>query len=344
MSFGISRFQDLYTGIQQKIIGLVFVFSIAIFAYLADYILDEKFNFTFSSVISIAICVSIFATNVWTIPKNFQPGIKISLKQLLSLAIILLGLRLNWSELALVGSSGLIIIMVSLFCTLTLTRWLGQRLGLNLKLVELIACGTSICGTSAIVAVNGVVKASEDDVACAVATVTTFGTIAMLLYPLLAGPLHISPEEFGLWCGTSIHQTSQVVAAGFQQGAISGELATASKLSRVLFLAPVVFCLGLVYAHRGNRPQNKKWTLPIPWFIVAFICVIGINNLNIIPAHIKMALITFDKFLIVAAMVAVGLETNISKLKDTGIKPLFLGAVSWTCLSSLSLLMIKTFV
>lgn len=342
MSLGESRLQYLYEGIQQKIIGLAFVFSIATFAYLVDYILDIKFDFTFSSVISIAICVSLLATNIWTIPKTFQPGIKVSLNQLLSLAIILLGLRLNWSELALVGSSGLVIIMISLLCTLTLTQWLGQKLGLNLKLVQLIACGTSICGTSAIVATNGVVKASEDDVACAVATVTAFGTLAMLLYPLLAAPLHISSEEFGLWCGSSIHQTSQVVAAGFQQGAISGELATASKLSRVLFLAPVIFCIGLSY--RRERSPDRKWTLPVPWFIMAFLCLVAINSFNIIPDNIKAVLIVFDKFLIVVAMVAVGLETKLSKLRKTGIRPLILGAASWICLSLVSLILIKVLV
>ena len=344
MSLGESRNQNLYANIQQKIIGLTFVFSIALFAYLVDYILDVKFDFALFGVISIAISVSILATNMWDIPKAFQPGIKISLNQLLSLAIILLGLRLNWSELALVGSTGLIIIMISLFLTLTLTQWFGQQLGLNLKLVQLIACGTSICGTSAIVAANGVVKASEDDVACAVATVTAFGTIAMMIYPLLATPLHISPEEFGLWCGVSIHQTSQVVAAGFQQGAMSGELATVSKLSRVLFLAPVIFCIGLACSYGEKRSPNQDRTSPVPWFIIAFLCVIAINSINIIPDALKSFLIVFDKFLIVVAMVAVGLETKLSKLRKTGIKPLVLGAVSWIFLSLNSLLLIKIFV
>lgn len=342
MSVGESRIQYLYDVIQQKIIGLTFVFSIAVLAYLANYILTIKFNFTFSSVISIAIFFSILAANIWTIPKTFQPGIKVSLNQILYLAIILLGLRLNWSELALVGSSGLVIIMFSLLFTLTLTQWFGLRLGLNLKLVQLIACGTSICGTSAIVATNGVVKASEDDVACAVATVTAFGTIAMLLYPLLADPLHISSEEFGLWCGSSIHQTSQVIAAGFQKGTVSGELATASKLSRVLFLAPAIFCIGL--SHSQNQAPGKKWSLPVPWFIIAFIGVVAINSLNIIPDNIKDFLILLDKFLIVVAMVAVGLETRLSRLRKTGIKPLILGAASWGCLSVTSLLLIKTIV
>lgn len=340
------RSTDFYSERYKPIFGLLLVSSITLISYLLFYLLDTRLSFNLVSVISIAIFISVITTNIWNIPETFHPGIKFSLNQVLSLAIILLGLRLHWSEIALVGSTGLVIIILSLVFTFITTYWLGRRLGLNLKLVQLIACGTSICGTSAIIAVNGVVHASEDDVACSVVTVTALGTIAMFLYPLLSGALQLTPEEFGLWCGSSIHQTSQVVAASFQQGLISGEIATISKLSRVMFLAPIVFLVGLLSPiNRNHAVSNQtKFKLPIPLFIIIFLGVICLNSFDIIPQNIKENLIVFDKFLIAVAMVAVGLETKLSKLKQAGLKPLLLGAASWFCLSVTSLCLIKIFI
>ncbi|MEM8808444.1 MAG: YeiH family protein [Cyanobacteria bacterium P01_G01_bin.38] len=306
------------------------------------YFLHSRHGFEALGTVSLAILIGIAVSNLFSIPKTCRPGIKFSLKKVLNLAIILLGLRFSLSEIATVGFTGLVIITLALLATFTFTYWFGKRLGLNPQVVQLIAAGTSICGTSAIVATNGVVKGSEDDVACAIATVTAFGAIAMVLYPMLPDILHLTPEGFGLWCGSSIHQTAQVVAAGFQQGAVSGEFATIAKLSRVMFLAPIVFFLGIVSIHEKDKIADlKQRQLPIPWFILMFLGLVCLNTLGLIPANLKEPLIVFDKFLITMAMVAVGLETNLFQLKRAGLKPLYLGAASWLCLSGISLGLIK---
>ena len=117
----------------------------------------------------------------------------------------------------------------------------------------MIAAGTSICGASAVIATNTVTKAHDEDVAYAVACVTVFGSIAMFVYPLLPGLLHLDPHAFGLWSGASIHEIAQVVAAAFQDGQQAGEFGTIAKLSRVMMLAPVVIGLGLMAARRQRR-------------------------------------------------------------------------------------------
>lgn len=326
--------------------GLLLASLIASVSYLLFHILRSSFSVNIASVVSIALLISITTTNIWSIPKDFHQGIKFSLNKVLALAIILLGFRLNWSEIALVGPAGISIIFVSLLLTFVSTYWLGKYLGLNTKLIQLIACGTSICGTSAIVAINGVLNASEDDIACAVVTVTAFGSIAMILYPLLPIPLVLTPQEFGLWCGTSIQQTSQVVAAGFQQGIVSGELATITKLSRVTFLVPVVFLTGLSKPYQSKRdtPKSVHRRLPIPFFMIAFVGVICLNSLDIVPHGLKNTLIEIDKVLITISMVAVGLETKLVSLRKAGLKPLLLGGASWLCLALVSLFLIKLLV
>src|SRR5690606_19143770 len=142
-------------------------------------------------------------------------------------------------------------------------------LGVDRKLSELIAAGTSICGASAVIATNTVTKAPDEDVAYAVACVTIFGSIAMFTYPLLPGLLGLDPQAFGLWAGASIHEIAQVVAAAFQGGEQAGQFGTIAKLSRVMFLAPMVIGLGILSVRSAADDAAKgRSNVAIPWFVI----------------------------------------------------------------------------
>lgn len=168
-----------------------------------------------------------------------------------------------------VGSAGLGIIATTVAATFLFTTWLGRRLGVDRKLAELIAAGTSICGASAIVATNSVTRASDEDVAYAVACVTVFGSASMVLYPALETLLQLTPHAFGLWAGASVHEIAQVVAAAFHNGADSGNFGTIAKLSRVMLLAPMVLLLGIFCAGRAERGEpSKRQSAPMPWFVL----------------------------------------------------------------------------
>src|ERR1700675_3751646 len=134
-----------------------------------------------------------------------EAGVKFSLRWLLRGAIILLGLQLTANQVIEIGGRGLGIIVTTLLATFAFTVWMGNRLGVEPKLAQLIAAGTSICGASAVIATNTVTDAHDEDVAYAVACVTVFGSVAMFGYPLLPGLLHLDPHAFGLWTGASIH-------------------------------------------------------------------------------------------------------------------------------------------
>ncbi|MDJ0797613.1 MAG: YeiH family protein [Calothrix sp. MO_167.B12] len=296
------------------------------------------------SSLIMAIILGILVKNTIGVPKIFQPGIKFSLKRILRLSIILLGLRLSLPQVIAVGPIGLAIVLVTLVSTFIFTCWMGRQLGVNQKLTKLIAAGTSICGASAIVATNGVVESKDEDVAYAVAIVTIFGTISMLLYPLLSVMFQVTSQEFGIWCGVSIHETAQVIAAAFQSGEISGELATIAKLSRVIFLVPIVLTLGLLSANSGQSARNIKLNkLPIPWFVFGFIALMLLNSINIFPQSLKASIIEINHFLLAISMAGMGLKTSITDIKKTGIKPLYLGAASWLFISIFSFSLIKTF-
>lgn len=291
------------------------------------------------SPLILAVLLGIGLRNTLRLPLLFRSGIQFSLKRILRLAIILLGLQLSFSQLAAVGPVGLAIVTLSLSSTFLFTVWLGRRLGLRDSLVHLIAAGTSICGASAVVATGSVVESSDEDVAYAVAIVTVFGTASMLLYPFTGMVLQLSPDVFGIWCGSSIHEVAQVVAAAFQSGEVSGEFATISKLSRVLFLVPILLVLGSLIPRSRSRVHRvaRSGSPPIPWFILGFIVLVGLNSLGVFPEFLRQGVILGNRFLLATALAAMGLETSLIRILQIGLKPLYLGAAAWIFISLFSL-------
>jgi len=213
-------------------------------------------------------------------------------------------------------------------------------LGVEAKLTELIAAGTSICGASAVIATNTVTNAPDEDVAYAVACVTVFGTIAMFGYPLLPALLHLSPRAYGLWTGASIHEIAQVVAAAFQDGKDAGQFGTIAKLSRVMMLAPVVLTLGYLASRGAAHHGRMAARAPLPWFVLGFIALVGLNSVVAIPAAAKAFAIPATTFLLSMALAAMGLETDIAKLKAKGLRPFFLGLAAFLFIATFSLTLV----
>ena len=294
------------------------------------------------SPLIIAIVLGLAFHSTVGAPAAFKPGIVFSMRRVLRFAIILLGLQLSLSQVAEVGSAGLGIIATTVAATFPFTTWLGRRLGVDRKLSELIAAGTSICGASAIVATNSVTRASDEDVAYAVACVTVFGSASMVLYPALETPLQLTPHAFGLWAGASVHEIAQVVAAAFQNGADSGNFGTIAKLSRVMLLAPMVLLLGSFCAGRAERGEpSKRKSAPMPWFVLGFVAMMLLNSLGVIPQAEKAHLVQATTFLLTIALAAMGLETDVLKLRAKGWKPLLVGAGSWLFISASSLVLVE---
>jgi uncharacterized integral membrane protein (TIGR00698 family) len=288
----------------------------------------------------LSIFIGIAFHNIVRTPAVATAGVKFSLRRILRFAIILLGLQLTAQQVIAVGGAGIGVIVATLLATFLFTTWVGRLLGVDAKLTQLIAAGTSICGASAVIATNTVTDGSDEDVAYAVACVTVFGSIAMFSYPMLVGVLHLDPHAFGLWTGSSIHEIAQVVAAAYQDGTQAGDSATIAKLTRVMMLAPVVLSLGLLVRRRGGQASAK---VPMPWFVVGFIALIVVNSLVTIPVTIKAPVGMVTTFGLSMALAAMGLETDIRKLRAEGLRPLLLGLIAFFFISGFSLLLIKVF-
>jgi uncharacterized integral membrane protein (TIGR00698 family) len=293
------------------------------------------------SALMIAIVLGMIVRNTVGIPAACAPGVRFALRRILRLAVMLLGFQLSVRQIAEVGGMGFFVVAVTLAAAFGFTTWLGRRLGVDRKLSELIAAGTSICGASAIVATNAVTEGSDEDVAYAIAVVTLFGCASMLLYPAGDALIHMPAQAYGLWAGASIHETAQVLAAAFQGGAVSGQIATFSKLSRVMLLAPVVLMLGWAARRRDGEAYSKRKAIPVPLFLLGFIGAICINSWAILPASATQLIVKVDQFLLALSLGAMGLETSFRKVRDAGLRPMLLGSGAWLFISAFSFALIR---
>ncbi|MEZ5810563.1 MAG: YeiH family protein [Rhizobiaceae bacterium] len=268
-----------------------------------------------------------------------RPGVAFSLKRILRIGVILLGFQLTLTQIVSVGGRGIVSIVVILVATFVFTKWIGKLLGVDRKLAELIAAGTSVCGASAVIATNTVTRARDEDVAYAIGCVTVFGSISMLLAPLIGTGIGMDADAYGFWVGASIHEVAQVVAAAFQGGDAAGQTGTIVKLGRVILLAPLILVLGLI-AMQTRADRTNAGKAPVPWFVFGFLAVIVLNSFFALPPELHGAVAAITGFLLAVALSAMGLETDIRQLRVKGLRPLALGALASVQISALSLVLV----
>ena len=320
--------------------------------------------------VMIALLLGMALSNAWSLPRSLQSGIKFSVKKLLPLGIVLLGARLHFGEMMKMGLTGLALTLLETVVALSLLMLLARWLNLPRKLGVLLGVGTAICGGTAIVAVAPAIEAEERDVAFSVATVTLLGLLAMLVLPVVGHLLDLTSRQFGMWAGLAIHQTPQVVAAGYayspadaDYSPVAGDTAVIVKMTRVCLLAPVVFILGLVYARRKvsrNGGEGKKRINHLqlfPMFVLGFVGMALLNTLGLLPEltlrhaaffgsgeHTTTLASVADqvsRFCILMSMAAVGLETKFSAMKQTGAKPIGASFLAVVVVAVMVLMLIK---
>jgi uncharacterized integral membrane protein (TIGR00698 family) len=276
---------------------------------------------------------------------QLDDGIKYTSKKILQFSIILLGFDMNLFNVLKVGSQSLLVMLFTISASLIMAFAVGKALKVDGKIATLIGVGTSICGGSAIAATAPVIHAEDDEVAHAISTIFLFNIIAVFIFPSLGRLLGMSDTGFGMWAGTAINDTSSVVAASAAWGTAAGNdaalvFATIVKLTRTLMIVPIVLALA-IHGTRKSKQEGKasafKFTKVFPWFVAGFAAVAVINTFAGMPAPISRMLFTIGKFMIVMAMAAIGLNTNLKKLLANGFKPIFLGLCCWLAVALTSL-------
>ncbi|GAB3444670.1 YeiH family protein [Insolitispirillum peregrinum] len=277
----------------------------------------------------------------------FAPGIALVMKRLLRIGVALLGLQITLGQMQALGWSGGALIVGTVAATFVFTLGCGRLLRVEARLTRLIAAGTSICGASAVVAANAAVEGDDADVAYAVAMVTVFGTLSMLGFPLLAGLIGLGDHAFGLWSGVAIHEVAQVIAAAYQYSPQAGEMATITKLARVVLVVPVVFVLLLALPARAagqvgptrsaGQAGGAGRRVTIPWFALGFLALVGVASCDILPPVVLDGVATVDRWLLTVALAGMGLATAPAALVRRGGRPMLLAALATVFISLFSL-------
>jgi uncharacterized integral membrane protein (TIGR00698 family) len=267
-------------------------------------------------------------------------GIKFTSKKVLQLAIILLGFGMNLYLVFQVGSQSLFVMIFTLSTAFLTAYFVGKALKLNSKTTTLIGVGTSICGASAIASTAPIIDAEDSDLTQAISTIFLFNIIAVFIFPAFGHLLGMNDVGFGMWAGTAINDTSSVVAAAASWSPTALGLATIVKLTRTLMIVPIALVLSVAVSRRTaavSEHSSFNIVKVFPWFILGFIVAAVINTFTGLPSVASSSLSQVGTFLIVTAMAAIGLNTNIKKLLSNGPKPIVLGLCCWFAVAAVSL-------
>ena len=312
------------------------------------------------STVMIAILLGIIMGNAFTPRPGMMIGLDFTQKYILKLGIIFLGIRLSFSEFLKFGTIAIPLIIVCILSVLILIKLLIKKVSISSKMSYLIAIGTSVCGATAIVAIAPIIEAKKTEVAYAIANITLFGVIAMLIYPYFAEwYFYGEPIKAGLFLGTAIHETSQVAAAGliYDQQFNSPEtlnVATVTKLIRNTFLVIMVPLFGFLYNRGKIKDKNHSIFNIFPYFVLGFIGMIVVRNIGdqiftlennnyefweTLIGYIKSLATVF----LTMAMAAVGISINLGELKSMGYKPFVVGLITAVTVGLVSVITMHMF-
>ena len=287
----------------------------------------------------IALFIGMAINSFWN-PDILQEGLKFTSKKILKFAIILLGASLSVNTILTVGKISLSVMIFTLLTCFGGGYFIGKALGLNWELSNLISAGTGICGGSAIAAIAPVIDAEDKEIAYAMSATFLFDMAMIVLFPIMGHWLGLSDMAYGLWAGTAVNDTSSVVAAGYAFSESAGDFATMVKLTRTLSIIPAVIIFALINIRLKQKSQlcsdgkadeslsgKVNFISLFPWFILGFVGLSVVNSMGFIPATVSGAAKELSKFLMVAALAAIGLNTSFKDMKKAGFAPMLHGFI-----------------
>lgn len=310
------------------------------------------------STAMIAILLGIFFGNMFKVRDSFQKGLDFTREYILKLGIICLGIQLKPFEFLDFGKIAIPLIIICIISVLIVIKLLIKKLKIPTRMAYLISIGSTVCGTTAIMATAPVIKASKNEVSYAIANITLFGILSMLIYPYFADfYFNSEPLLIGLFLGTSIHETSQVAAAGliYEQQFNSPEtlnIATVTKLIRNTFLIIMIPLFALLYNRGQTRERNYSILKIFPYFVLGFIAMIILRNTGD-----QFFLLSYDdnwndviniikfmsKIFLTMAMAAIGLSTNLKDIKKMGYKPFIVGFIAMLTVGIVCIITIESY-
>lgn len=317
--------------------GILLSAAIAAGSYIAGLVVPE-------SVLGktlIALLLGMLISPLASRRDSFQAGVDWTAKRILRLGIILSGINLSFGQVLQAGRYALIL-MVFTFATAFGVGLICKRVfRINWKLASLLSVSTAICGGTAVATVGPAIRAKSRDIAYAISATFLFDLITVIAFPWVGRLLRLSDTGYGLWIGTAVNDTSSVVAAGYAFSDAAGALATIVKLTRTLFIVPVVLVFSWIYVRKekpaeGGEPIRLKSVFP--WFILGFLALVGLRTAGAFPESAVSALSSLSKWCMAAALASIGLKTSLKEVAGVGIKPMAAGVIIDTAVVIVSLI------
>jgi uncharacterized integral membrane protein (TIGR00698 family) len=304
--------------------GIALSGGVTIVSLGAQWIEERFFAHPYVEALVIAILLGMAIRTAWQPSQRWLSGIAFSAKQLLEVAVMLLGASVSYAAIAASGFLLVGAIVGTVVIMLAVSYGLSRMLSLPVKLSILIACGNSICGNSAIAAVAPVIGADGDDVASSISFTAILGVLMVLGLPLLIPLLGLSATQYGILAGLTVYAVPQVLAATVPAGIVSTQIGTLVKLVRVLMLGPIVVGLSLVAARRRKRHADHTRAVPIspfklvPWFIIGFLVLAALRSFQLVPDLAITPITKTASILTVLSMAALGLGVDVRVLSTLG--------------------------
>ncbi len=332
--------------------GILLCAGVSLAASLLERGETALFGRAWLEALVLAILIGTMVRTLWNPGHAFRPGINVSAKLLLEIAVVLLGASVSFATVMAAGP----ILLVGIFGVVTVailfSFTVGRMLGLRPRMALLVACGNSICGNSAIAAVAPVIGADGDDVASSIAFTAVLGVVVLLTLPLLVGIAGLSNSEYGILAGLTVYAVTQVLAATAPISALSVQVGTLVKLVRVLMLGPVVLVLSMLESRlreeedeaepavtAGDRPEHGRLAVHrlVPWFIIGFLVLAALRSLGWIPKGLLPPMAVAANLLTVISMAALGLGVDVRTVAQAGARVTAAVVVSLLALGSISL-------
>lgn len=252
-----------------------------------------------------------------------RAGIDFTAQSVLRAGVALLGTQITVSQVMSLGIGPVVMVVAGVAITIVGGYWLARRFGLARDFSAITAVAVAICGASAALAICSVLpkdRQTESRTVVTVVGVTLLSTLAMILYPIVAGALRFDMQTAGIFFGGTIHDVAQVVGAGYTLSEDTAQTATIVKLLRVACLLPAALLVGLYF--RRKSPLGALHAPVLPWFLVLFVCFVALNSLGVLPASAQAMLGTVSRWCLLAAIAALGLRTSLARFASVGVVPI----------------------
>lgn len=308
-----------YSAIGQKVRALAPGFAVSVVAAAAASFLAEHYG---APVMLFALLLGMGLSFLAT-EGACKPGIEFTARTVMRIGIALLGMRITLAQITALGWQPIVLVLTLIVVTISVSVVVAKLIGFQRLFGMLTGGATAICGASAALALSVALPnhpQKEKATLFTVIGVSALSTIAMIVYPMIAQWLELSPQHAGIFLGATIHDVAQVVGAGYSMSTETGDTATVVKLMRVAMLLPVIVCAAMITRMQGAASTGKRPPL-LPWFAVGFLILACINSTGWIPSMVQGGVNDLSRWCLIISISALGMKTQFKELATVGIKP-----------------------